>query len=36
MRKAVASLVLAPFLLFFAFPVGSVVKDERRWQDGAI
>lgn len=36
MRKAVASLILAPFLLFFSFPIGATEKEERKWQDESI
>jgi glycosidase len=36
MRKRVLSLVLVPFLLFYALPVGAVEKEERKWQDEMI
>ncbi|RFU67558.1 alpha-amylase family glycosyl hydrolase [Bacillus sp. V59.32b] len=36
MRKRVLSLVLVPFLLFYALPVGAVEKEERKWQDEVI
>jgi glycosidase len=36
MGKRVLSLVLIPFLLFYALPVGAVEKGERKWQDEAI
>lgn len=36
MRKRVLALVLIPFLLFYALPVGAVEKGEREWQDEVI
>lgn len=30
------TLILIPFLLFYAFPVGAVEKEERKWQDETI
>ncbi|MFK2825834.1 alpha-amylase family glycosyl hydrolase [Bacillus sp. B190/17] len=33
MKKKLCSLVLLPFLLLYAFPVGAVEKEERTWQD---
>jgi glycosidase len=36
MIKRVITLVLIPFLLFYAFPVGAVEKEERIWQDETI
>lgn len=36
MRNTVVSLVLIPFLLFYAFPVGAAEKEERNWQEDSI
>jgi glycosidase len=36
MRKSLFSLILIPFLLFYALPVGAVEKEERKWQDETI
>lgn len=36
MKKRVFTLILIPFLLFYAFPVGAVEKEERKWQDETI
>ena len=36
MKKGVLSLILIPFLLFYALPVGAVEKEERKWQDETI
>ncbi|WP_108670090.1 alpha-amylase family glycosyl hydrolase [Peribacillus acanthi] len=36
MRKSLFSLIIIPFLLFYALPVGAVEKEERKWQDETI
>ena len=36
MKRRVLSLILVPFLLFYALPVGAVEKEERKWQDETI
>ncbi|MCA1062020.1 alpha-amylase [Rossellomorea aquimaris] len=36
MKRRVLSLILVPFLLFYALPVGAVEKEERMWQDETI
>lgn len=36
MGKRVLTLLLLPFLLFYAFPVQAAEKEERNWQDEAI
>jgi glycosidase len=36
MKKRVFTLILIPFLLFYALPVGAVEKEERKWQDETI
>lgn len=36
MRKVLYSLIIIPFLLFCAFPVSAVEKEERKWQDESI
>jgi glycosidase len=36
MKSRVLSLILVPFLLFYALPVGAVEKEERKWQDETI
>ncbi|MCA1059524.1 alpha-amylase [Rossellomorea aquimaris] len=36
MKRRVLSLILVPFLLFYALPVGAVEKEERTWQDETI
>lgn len=36
MCKRVVKLLLIPFLLFYAFPVSAVEKEERTWQDEMI
>jgi glycosidase len=36
MKKGLFALILIPFLLFYAFPVGAVEKEERKWQDETI
>ncbi|MCA1039482.1 alpha-amylase [Bacillus infantis] len=36
MKKGVMALILIPFLLFCALPVGAVEKEERKWQDETI
>ncbi|MHC0036733.1 alpha-amylase family glycosyl hydrolase [Pseudoneobacillus sp. C159] len=36
MKKGFLTLILIPFLLFYAFPVGAVEKEERKWQDETI
>ncbi|MDQ0216691.1 glycosidase [Oikeobacillus pervagus] len=36
MKKGFFSLLLIPFLLFYALPVGAVEKEERKWQDETI
>lgn len=36
MKKRVWTVILIPFLLFYALPVGAVEKEERKWQDESI
>jgi len=36
MKRRALSLILVPFLLFYALPVGAVEKEERKWQDETI
>ncbi|MBM7586489.1 glycosidase [Bacillus pakistanensis] len=36
MKRRVLSLILVPFLLFYALPAGAVEKEERKWQDETI
>ncbi|MDZ5470297.1 alpha-amylase family glycosyl hydrolase [Bacillus sp. 31A1R] len=36
MKKSLLTLILIPFLLFYALPVGAVEKEERKWQDETI
>lgn len=36
MRKRFKNLIIIPFLLFFALPVGAIEKEERNWQDESI
>jgi glycosidase len=36
MKKGLLTLILIPFLLFYALPVGAVEKEERKWQDETI
>jgi glycosidase len=36
MINRVLTLILIPFLLFYALPVGAVEKEERKWQDETI
>ncbi|MFD2443153.1 alpha-amylase family glycosyl hydrolase [Bacillus sp. CGMCC 1.16607] len=36
MKKRVFTLLLIPFLLFYALPVGAVEKEGRKWQDETI
>lgn len=36
MKKSVLTLILIPFLLFYALPVGAVEKEGRKWQDETI
>lgn len=36
MRETLVALILFPFLLFFAFPVSAVEKEERKYQDEII
>ena len=36
MKRRLLSLVLLPFLLFYALPVQAVEKEERKWQDEII
>ncbi|RIW35294.1 alpha-amlyase [Bacillus salacetis] len=36
MKKRVLSLILIPFLLFYALPAGAAEKEERTWQDESI
>lgn len=36
MIKRMRILILIPFLLFYALPVGAVEKEERKWQDESI
>lgn len=36
MKKSVWTLILIPFLLFYALPVGAVEKEDRKWQDESI
>ncbi|KQU60675.1 alpha-amylase family glycosyl hydrolase [Rossellomorea marisflavi] len=36
MKRRVLSLILVPFLLFYAHPVGAAEKEERMWQDESI
>ena len=36
MRKRFKNLIIIPFLLFFAFPVDAIEKEERNWQDESI
>lgn len=36
MKKRVWTLILIPFLLFYALPAGAVEKEERKWQDESI
>ncbi|KAB7704970.1 alpha-amylase [Bacillus aerolatus] len=33
MKRRLCSLILLPFLLLYAFPVGAVEKEEQTWQD---
>ena len=36
MKRRVLSLILIPFLLFYALPAGAAEKEERTWQDESI
>lgn len=36
MKKGFLTLILIPFLLFYALPVGAVEKEGRKWQDETI
>lgn len=36
MKKRVWTLILIPYLLFYALPVGAVEKEDRKWQDESI
>ncbi len=36
MNKKIWTIVMMPFLLFYAMPVGAVEKEERKWQDESI
>ncbi|RSK46912.1 alpha-amylase family glycosyl hydrolase [Bacillus canaveralius] len=36
MKKELFTLILIPFVLFYAFPAGAVEKEERKWQDETI
>ncbi|PLR78871.1 alpha-amlyase [Bacillus sp. V3-13] len=36
MKKKLFTLILIPFLLFYALPAGAVEKEERKWQDETI
>lgn len=36
MKKRMRMLILLPFLLFYALPVGATEKEDRKWQDESI